>query len=55
MPKLQYLALGLLYWFLHNTNPEGAHNILVDSKDQTDIVLYPHFKGYRDRKHSIYK
>ena len=33
---------------------ENAHDSLVDAKAQTDVVLHPYFKGYWNKKYSIF-
>ena len=29
------------------------HNSIIDSKAQIDIILYPNFKGYWDKKYLV--
>ena len=51
--KLESLSLSYVYRYIHNKDLECAHNSLVDSKAETDVVLHTFFKGYWDTNYSV--
>ena len=53
--KLDSYELGVIWKYIQvePRNLNGAHDALVDSKAQTDIVIHPKFVPYIDRTESI--
>lgn len=53
LSKIESLELGSVWKFLFGTNFNGAHNSLVDSIGQTDIIIHPHVISFINRSNGI--
>ena len=51
--KLDSYELGIVWKYLNKVNLNGAHDSLVDTKAQTDIIIHPYFMSFIDRLASV--
>ena len=51
--KLDSYELGIVWKYLNKVNLNGAHDSLVDTKAQTDIVIHLYFVPFIDRLASV--
>ncbi len=47
--KIDSFDVGSVWKFISNTNLNGAHNSLIDTKAQTNIFVHKHFVPFIDR------
>ena len=51
--KIDSLELGVVWKYIKNENLNGAHDSLVDTKAQTDIIIHEYFVPFVDRTKSM--
>jgi hypothetical protein len=51
--KIDSYDVGSIWKFISNSNLNGAHDSLVDTKAQTDIFVHEYFAPFIDRSHTV--